>query len=125
MKLRSNRKTIPPKHKEIQSANSQPSNISRSNTKCNNVVRGDNNECSNYRTRDSNSKSCPNSTNEIVEKQNTMDDSVTLSETRNQTCDKSMLNAKCKSSGSRSSTDDDKSNDTVHKANTMDDSVTL
>ena len=49
-----------------------------------------------------------------------MDDSVTLSETQNQTCDKSMRNAKCKSSGSCTSTDDDKSNDTVHKVNTMD-----
>ena len=48
----------------------------------------------------SNSKSCPNSTNEILEKENTMDDSVTLSETQNQTCDESTGNAKCKSSAS-------------------------
>ena len=87
MQFRSHQIIIPPKHKEIQSANSQPSNISRSNTKCNNVIRGDNNQCSNHQTRDSNSKSCPNSTNEILEKENTMDDSVTLSKTQNQTCD--------------------------------------
>ena len=90
MQLRSHQIIIPLKHKEIQSANSQPSNISRSNTKCNNVVRGDNNvvinhtilKSSNYRTGGESMGTTK--FNDIVQKDNQMDDSATLSENKNQ-----------------------------------------